>query len=57
VNREPVYFLGTGESVETPVVSRTVIPAKAGCNPIGFNEHGHDSAITFSRHPGAGRGT
>src|SRR6267154_1640054 len=25
-----------------------------GCNPIGFNEHGQDSAITYSRHPGAG---
>src|SRR5437764_12133935 len=30
-------------------------PGEGGCNPIGFNEHGHDSAITFSRHPGAGR--
>ena len=31
------------------------VPGEGGCNPIGFNEHGHDSAITFSRHPGAGR--
>src|SRR5438309_11278117 len=30
-------------------------PREGGCNPIGFNEYGHDSAITFSRHPGAGR--
>src|SRR5690242_17462001 len=26
-------------------------PREGGCNPIGFNECGHDSAITFSRHP------
>jgi hypothetical protein len=31
-----------------------VFPAEGGCNPIGVNEHGHDSAITFSCHPGAG---
>jgi hypothetical protein len=30
VNRGPVYLLGTGESVETPMVSPPVIPAKAG---------------------------
>jgi hypothetical protein len=29
-NRGPVYLLGTGESVETPMVSSPVIPAKAG---------------------------
>jgi len=34
-NRGPVYLLGTGESVETPMVSSPVIPAKAreGGNP------------------------
>jgi hypothetical protein len=31
-NRRPVYLLGTGESVETPMVVSPVIPAKAG-NP------------------------
>ena len=29
-NRGPVYLLGTGESVETPMVTSPVIPAKAG---------------------------
>jgi hypothetical protein len=29
-NRGPVYLLGTGESVEPPMVSPPVIPAKAG---------------------------
>jgi acetyl-CoA acetyltransferase len=29
-NRRPVYLLGTGESVESPMVSLPVIPAKAG---------------------------
>jgi hypothetical protein len=28
--QEPAYLLGTGESVETPMVSSPVIPAKAG---------------------------
>jgi hypothetical protein len=28
--QKPVYLLGTGESVETPMVSSPVIPAKAG---------------------------
>ena len=28
-NRGPVYLLGTGESVETPMVASAVIPAKA----------------------------
>ena len=28
--QKPVYLLGTGESVETAMVSPTVIPAKAG---------------------------
>jgi hypothetical protein len=23
------------------------VPGEGGCNSIGFNEHGHDSAITF----------
>ena len=36
-NRGPVYLLGTGESVETPMVSPPVIPAKAGIQePQGF---------------------
>src|SRR5215468_6812142 len=35
--QKPVYPLGTGESVETPMVSPTVIPAKAGIQePRGF---------------------
>jgi hypothetical protein len=29
-NRGPVYLLGTGESVETPMATSPVIPAKAG---------------------------
>jgi hypothetical protein len=29
-NRGPVYLIGTGESVETPMVASLVIPAKAG---------------------------
>jgi hypothetical protein len=29
-NRGPVYLLGTGESVKTPMVSSPVIPAQAG---------------------------
>ena len=35
--QKPVYLLGTGESVETPMVDPTVIPAKAGIQePRGF---------------------
>ena len=30
VNRGPVYVIGTGESVETPMVTSRVIPAEAG---------------------------
>jgi len=38
-NRGPAYLLGTGQSVETPMVSRTVIPAKAGIQePPGFQQ-------------------
>jgi acetyl-CoA acetyltransferase len=38
VNRRPVYLLGTGESVETPMVTSSVIPAKAGIqNRKGFS--------------------
>jgi hypothetical protein len=29
-NRGPVYLIGTGESVETSMVTSPVIPAKAG---------------------------
>jgi hypothetical protein len=28
--KKPVYLIGTGESVETPMVASLVIPAKAG---------------------------
>ena len=41
-NRGPVYLLGTGESVETPMVSSPVIPAKAGIQ----------DRVDFSRPPG-----
>jgi hypothetical protein len=35
--QNPVYLLATGESVETPMVSPPVIPAKAGIQePLGF---------------------
>jgi hypothetical protein len=38
VNRGPVYLLGTGESVETPMVTSPVVPAKAGIQGRkGFN--------------------
>jgi hypothetical protein len=34
----PVYLLGTGESVETPMVTSRVIPTKAGIqSPDGLN--------------------
>ena len=39
----------------SPGCAGSRLPGEGGCNPIGFNEHGHDSAITFSCHPGAGR--
>src|SRR6185436_5141197 len=50
-------------SLSTPSPPRKREPRGPGCGPaaldsrnsIGFNKHGHDSAITFSRHPGAGR--
>jgi hypothetical protein len=39
VNRGSVYFISTGESVEPPLVSRTVIPGKAGIQePPGFQQ-------------------
>ena len=34
--QKPVYLLGTGESVETPMVSPPVIPAKAGIQGAGL---------------------
>jgi hypothetical protein len=49
--------VGTGGAADPPRMKPLLerFPGERGCNPIGFNEHGHDSAITFSRHPGAGR--
>src|SRR5437660_5651599 len=33
-NRGPVYLLGTGKSVETPMVNLTRHSREGGCNPI-----------------------
>jgi len=46
-NRGPVYLLGTGESVETPRVTSSVIPAKAGIE--GRNDLRHPPGPRFSR--------
>jgi len=48
VNRGPVYLPDTGESVETPMVTSPVIPAKERVKDFRHRR--------FSRHPGENRG-